>query len=103
MKNKLLKYWLTLILLHLVLAIVPDMFVSNKITAMIPLFSIFLPLELYNYLNIPVWGEVNENMFMAPITLLGWFLVVFSWILVHYVLAKGIVLLKNLWGTREIN
>ena len=88
--NQVIKYWLILFLFHVILAVVPGIFASNKLTAMIPLFSIFLPLEFFDYLNIPVWGEVQENMFMAPVTLLGWLLVIGTWSLIHYCFAIGI-------------
>ncbi len=100
--NPVVKLWLILVLLHVVLAVVPDMFVSNKLTAMIPLFSILLPLEIFDYLNIPVWGKVNENMFMAPVTLLGWSLVIGTWLLVHFYLAKGLIHLPNRWRRRAV-
>ncbi|WP_421133475.1 hypothetical protein [Alteromonas sp. A079] len=79
-----LKLWGLLLISHFVLAIVPGFIVENKLTAYVPYHSVFTPLEMFNSLGVPVYGQVTEGMFMAPITILGWCLVVTLWLIIHY-------------------
>lgn len=79
-----LKLWALLLIFHLVLAVVPSLFVENKLTAYIPYHSVFTPLEMLKPLGVPVYGQVAEDMYMAPITILGWCLVAALWLIIHY-------------------
>lgn len=78
------KLWALLLNSHLALAVVPGLIVDNKLTAFIPYHSVFTPLEIFKSLGLPVYGQVSEDMFMAPITILGWCLVVALWLVIHY-------------------
>ncbi|MBV1910607.1 MAG: hypothetical protein KUG78_14995 [Kangiellaceae bacterium] len=90
-----LKVWVLLLASHVVLAVVPSIFVENKITAYIPYHSVFTPLEMFNSYNVSVYGQVTENMFMAPITILGWSLVIILWLTIHFGLAFVIAHFRN--------
>ena len=73
-----------LVVSHLALAIIPSIFVENKFTVLVPYYSLFAPLEIFRSIGLPVYGQVNEDVFMAPITNLGWALVVALWLVIHY-------------------
>ncbi|WP_027709911.1 hypothetical protein [Zooshikella ganghwensis] len=79
-----LKVWVLLLMSHLVLAVIPSLIVENKLTAFIPYHSVFTPLEIFKFLGLPVYGQTDEDMFMAPITVLGWCLVTALWLIIHY-------------------
>lgn len=81
------KAWWILISAHLFLAVVPFLLIENKLTAFIPYHSIFIPLELAAYAGLPVYGQVSKDMFMAPITVLGWCMVAALWLTIHFGLA----------------
>jgi len=85
--SKIVKLWLSLISAHIVLAVIPSAIWENKVTAFIPYNSVFTPLEIFKLLDIPVYGHVSEDMFMTPITVIGWCLVFASWLLIHFGLA----------------
>ncbi|MDP5144240.1 hypothetical protein ORJ00_15945 [Rheinheimera baltica] len=88
-----LKLWAMLLISHLALAIIPSLITENKLTAFIPYHSIFMPLDIFKSLVLPVYGQAGEEMFMAPITVLGWCLVVALWLIIHFGFA---VLLSHL-------
>jgi hypothetical protein len=84
------KYWLTLLVVHLSLVFFPGFLIENKFTATIPFYTIFSVLEFGDYLGLTVLGEITKDMFMAPITFIGWSFVISFWLLFHWLL--GLVL-----------
>ncbi|WP_157704953.1 hypothetical protein [Shewanella marisflavi] len=79
-----LKLWALLLVSHSALAVIPSFIVENKWTVFIPYHSVFTPLEIFKILGLPVYGQAGEDMFMAPITVLGWCLVAALWLVIHY-------------------
>ena len=81
------KVWMVLLIVHLVLVILPGFVISNKISSIIPYYSVFGVLELGDYLGLRVLRQITEDMFMAPITFIGWSFVISFWLMVHWVLS----------------
>ncbi|MGX5200427.1 hypothetical protein [Aliikangiella sp. IMCC44632] len=96
MKIKL-KFWLLILVSHLVLAVIPNYIFDNQLTAIIPYHSVVMPLEIFKLFGLPVYGQIEDHMFMAPITFLGWCLLAFFWLIIHYGVATLIIyLIKRL-------
>jgi hypothetical protein len=81
------KYWMILLAIHISLVFLPSFVIENKITASIPFYTIWGVLEFGDYLGLTVLGEITEDMFMAPITFIGWSFVLFFWLLFHWLLS----------------
>ena len=84
------KYWLSFLTIHICLFFLPSSIFGVKATAAIPYYSIWGVLELGSIFGLPVIGKVTEDMFIAPITFIGWSFVVSFWLLFYLLISQVI-------------
>jgi hypothetical protein len=65
---------------------VPGFIFESKAAVIIPYYSIFGPASIFKSLGLPIFEQVTENMFIAPITYLGWFLIILFWFVVYVII-----------------